>query len=271
MDTQLLPTSPSETPEHSASTDSLIREWLFRFGVEHKEDVAPRLPLWLEAFGGIDHETLESLFKRALKTCRFFPKVSEILEPIQKAEQRDVPEAAEQAWQRVLAIRREHYNPDMPQALLRCLGQLSERDRHAARAAGVFREFESVGGLHIWAKKRFVESFTAYGELEGDQFLLPNGHIKNLLTDLGQANPLPSSSRNWDECRLAGESYRARVATQGFPDLSPEDRSRIADELAAAARKEFWSNRASASQSSRMKTAMRYAFKPRSSGKSIQN
>ena len=224
-------------PEPSASTDSLIREWLFRFGVEHKEDVAPRLPLWLEAFDGIDPETLESLFRRALKSCLFFPKISEILKPIQKAEQSAMREAAEEAWQQVLAIRREHYNPDMPQALTRCLGQLSERVRQAARAAGVFREFESVEGLHVWAKKHFIESFSASGELERDQFLLPDGHIKNLLADLGQAKALPGPSHNWDECRTAGESYRERVATQGVPGLSPEERLRIADELAAAARK----------------------------------
>ena len=62
--------SPSKTPRPSDSA-ALIREWLFRFGVEHKEDVAPRLPLWLEAFGSMDAKLLERLFSRALKTCKF--------------------------------------------------------------------------------------------------------------------------------------------------------------------------------------------------------
>jgi hypothetical protein len=66
----------------SDSTSQLIKQWLFRFGIEHKEDVAPRLPLWLETFGGMDPAILESLFQRALKTCRFFPKISEILEHV---------------------------------------------------------------------------------------------------------------------------------------------------------------------------------------------
>jgi hypothetical protein len=205
--------------------------------VNFDKDIAPVLPLWLETFGGIDPAVLDRLFNRALKTCRFFPKIAEILEPLQKAEETAVPQAAENAWEQVLDLRRLYWNPDIPGELSHRLAQLPERVQQAARAAGVFREFESVEGLHVWAKKRFIESFIAYGELERDQFLLPNGQIKNLLADLGQAKALPGPSRNWDECRAAGESYRARVATQGVPGLSPEERLRIADKLAAAARK----------------------------------
>jgi hypothetical protein len=38
-----------------------------------------------------------------------------------------------------------------------------------------------VDALHTWAKKRFVESFIAFGEREHDQFLLPSGELKELL------------------------------------------------------------------------------------------
>src|SRR5260370_16364058 len=94
MRNQLVVISPSETQRPSDSTDRLIREWLFRFAVEHKEDVAPKLPLWLEAFGGMDAPILERLFSQALKTCKFFPKISEILEPLATAEANAAPEAA---------------------------------------------------------------------------------------------------------------------------------------------------------------------------------
>src|SRR5260370_42023539 len=105
MRNQLVVISPSETQRPSDSTDQLIREWVSRFGVEHKEDVAPKLPLWLEAFGGMDAAILERLFHRALRTCKFFPKISEILEPLASAEANAAPEAAEEAWRRVLEIR----------------------------------------------------------------------------------------------------------------------------------------------------------------------
>jgi hypothetical protein len=237
MKSQLLPISLSETQERSDLTAKLIREWLFRFGVEHKEDVAPKLPLWLESFGGMDAAILERLFSRALRTSRFFPKISEILEPLATAEANAAPEAAEEAWARVLEIRRVHWNPDIPGPFNRAIARLSERVQQAARAAGIFRDFESVEALHTWAKKRFVESFIAHGEREQNEFLLPDGEIKNLLSGFAQTKMLPAMSSDWNECRARGEAYRAQLATHGAPDLLPEERLRIADELAAAARK----------------------------------
>src|SRR6266478_8886135 len=207
MESQLLPISLSETQERSDSTEKLIREWLFRFGVEHKEDVAPKLPLWLEAFGGMDAAILERLFHRALRTCKFFPKVSEILEPLASAEANAAPEAAEEAWAGVLEIRRVHWNPDIPGPFNRAIARLSERVRQAARAAGVFRDFESVEALHTWAKKRFVESFIAYGELEQDKFLLPDGEIKNLLAEFSETKALPAPQVCFEDLHNRGLPY----------------------------------------------------------------
>jgi hypothetical protein len=206
MENQLLPISQSKMQEPSGS-DTLIREWLFRFGVEHKEDVAPRLPLWLEAFGAMDATIEERLYSRALKTCRFFPKVAEILEPIQKAEETATPQAAEMAWERVLELRRVYWNPDMPGGFSRGMPKLSERVQSAARAAGVFREVSNPDQLHVWGKKIFIESFIAYGELEQDRFLLPDGEMKNLLAGLAETKALPPASVEWSELRARGLEY----------------------------------------------------------------
>jgi hypothetical protein len=211
MQNLVLPISPSETQERSDSTSQLIKEWLFRFGVEHKEDVAPRLPLWLEAFGGIDAQTLESLFRKTLNTCKFFPKVAEILEHVSKTESNATNEAAEQAWQRALDIRRIHYNPDMPQYLAQALARLPERIRQSARAAGIFREHDSVESLHVWAKKRFLESFIAYGELEQDKYLLPDGEIKNLLAEFAESKALPAPTVDFHGLHERGLEYAERV------------------------------------------------------------
>jgi hypothetical protein len=234
---QLVAISPEPTQARSGSTARLIKEWLFRFGVNFKEDIAPIQPLWLETFGGMDAATLERLFSRALRACKFFPKVSEILEPLESAERNATPKAAEEAWEMVLDIRRRYWNPDIPGPLDRATATLSERVRQAARASGVFRDFESVEALHTRAKKRFVESFAAYGDLERDGFLLPDGEIKNLLSGFAQTKMLPAPIEDWSACRDRGKAYRAQLATQGAPDLLPEERLRVADELAAAARK----------------------------------
>jgi hypothetical protein len=179
------------------------REWLYRFGVEYKEDVAPKLPLWLEEFGGIEAAILERLFSRALRTCRYFPKVSEILEPLVNGEKNAAPVAAESAWEQILDIRRRYWNPDIPGPFNRAISRLSDRIRQAARAAGVFRNFTGAefeqGGLHTWGKKRFVESFLRYGELRQDQYLLPEGDVKELLFGFAQSKTLPATAEAWSE------------------------------------------------------------------------
>jgi hypothetical protein len=211
MESSLQVISLCKTPKPS---DSLIREWLFRFGVEHKEDVAPRVPLWLEAFGAMDPEILESLFKRALRNCKFFPKISEILEPVENVEKAAAPEAAEEAWQQVLEIRRLHWNPDIgrrdpriPTPFERATADLSERISQAARAAGIWRDFDSVADLHTWAKKRFIESFIAWGEVEQNKFLLPDGEIKNLISGVAKLKALPAPSQDWSELHARGLEY----------------------------------------------------------------
>lgn len=224
--------SPSKTQEHSAS-HGLIREWLFRFGVEHKEDVAPRVPLWLEQLGGIEPATLQRLFERAMRTYKFFPKIAEILEPLQGAEKKAAPEAAEQAWERVLEIRRTQWSPDAPGGFYGGKPKLSERIWQAARAAGVFQDFESVEGLHTWAKKRFIESFIAYGEVEQDKFLLPDGEIKNLLAEFSQTKALPAPRVNFKELHKRGMEYAEKLKTDPSqqPDLKRAIRA-VAGQLA---------------------------------------
>jgi hypothetical protein len=214
---------PSKTPKPSDSIAALIKDWLWNFGAEHKEDVAPKLDLWLDAFGGMDAETLESLFRRALTTCKFFPKVSEILEPIRRVEETATPQAAIEAWERVLGLRRQYWNPDAPGGFWPGMPKLSERVQAACRASGVFHDFETIDGLHIWAKKVFVESFVAWGETEQNKFLLPEGEIKKLLTSVAEAKALPSSS-NWQDLHGKGHSYCARPSPAAS---SPEPKRRF--------------------------------------------
>lgn len=180
------------------------------------------MALWQEQFGGIEPDTLLSLFQRAMRTCKFFPKVSEILEPLVGAEAKAAPEAAEEAWARVLEIRRLHWNPDIPGPFRCALARLSDRVRQAARAAGVFRDFESIDALHTWAKKRFVESFLAYGERE--LHLLPEGEIKNLIADIAEAKALPATSedleRDWKAMRARSLAYAEKL--KGDPSQQPD-------------------------------------------------
>lgn len=179
--------------------------------------------IWRDGLGDLPLDVLAAAFQKTLRECAFWPvKVADIRKHVIKARETATVEAAERAWQRVLEIRRVHYNPDIPGPFDRAVSGLSERVRQAARAAGVFRDFTESefenGGLHTWAKKRFVESFHAWGDLEQGKFLLPDCEAKKLLIEFAETKALP-----WTKPKPA-------------PRLPPEERLRIADELAARAR-----------------------------------
>jgi hypothetical protein len=187
----------------------------------------------------MDAATLERLFRRAFKTSKFFPKVAEILEPIQKAEASATPEAAEMEWEHVLELRRLYWNPDMSGGFSRGMPKLSERVAQACRAADVWRDFDSVDDLHTWAKKRFVGSYIVFGDLERDGFLLPEGEIKRLLTDAAKPKALPAPSVDFHTLHKRGLEYAAKTnllsawgdAAAELPKFDPEAQKEIETEL----------------------------------------
>lgn len=175
--------------------------------------------LWLEGFDDLPYDVLEAAFKKALKVCKFWPvKVADIREHVERTKKTASGEAAERAWQYVLDLRRRFWNPDMPGGFSRGMPKLSDRIAQAARAAGVFRDFDSVEGLHVWAKKRFVESYLAWGELEQDRFLLPDGELKNLLAGVAQTRALPGSGETYQEMRDRGLRYAQDLKTSPAED-----------------------------------------------------
>jgi hypothetical protein len=179
--------------------------------------------LWLEGFSDLSDSCLVAAFRKTIQSAKFWPvKIADVREHVSSAVSRSTDEASEKAWERVLEIRRVHWCPDIPGPFNHALAGLSERVRCAARASGIFRDFTESeyenGALHTWAKKRFFESFNSWGEREQDKFLLPEGETKKLLIEFAETKALP-----WAKPKEA-------------PTLPPEERLRVADELAAAAR-----------------------------------
>lgn len=193
--------------ETSETPDSLIRKWIvvlaetFQFELPESNPGVPSLAdAWVLALSDRTAQQLNAAFQKLLKSWKpdfgkKFPCPADLIGLISKVESTATGEAADKAWQRILEIRRVHWNPDIPGPFDRALAGLSERVRQAARAAGVWRDFTAEeyesGALHTWAKKRFIESFTAWGELQQDQFLLPDGEVKNLLTEFAKTKALP--------------------------------------------------------------------------------
>jgi hypothetical protein len=156
-------------------------------------------------------EKLEPMFRKALQTCKFFPKVAEVLEGANDAREKLDQFEAEGEWEHVLELRARYWSPDMPGGFSRGMPKLSERVRQACRAAGVFRDYENADQLHVWAHKRFVESFTAFGELEQGKHLLPDGEIKNLLTDTARAKALPAPAVDFADLHKRGLEYAEQI------------------------------------------------------------
>jgi hypothetical protein len=202
--------------------------------------------IWLEGLGDLPVDVLRAAFRKTLRQCAYWPvKLADIRKHVANAESNATDEAAEKAWARVLEIRRIHWNPDIPGPFDRAVAKLSERVRQAARAAGVFREFTASefekGALHTWGKKRFIESFTAYGELERDGFLLPDGEVKRLLTDFATAKALPAPAPCFEDLHKRGLQYAEgckelaalESACDNLPEFDAEAREKIETELAA--------------------------------------
>jgi len=124
----------------------------------------------------MDAETLGPLFRRAFRTCKFFPKVAEILEPLNAIEEINF----EDDWQALLDYCRRWVSPDIPNP--RGKPELPPEIDHAARAAGGLLWIESCPTEELqWAKKRFIEDLQRSrktGDLAG---LLTGGELRKLL------------------------------------------------------------------------------------------
>lgn len=232
--------SQSRCEEPRLTVADLIEEWLPKLAINagvalDANTQAVFLAIWLEGLADLSPAVLLAAFRKTLMECAYWPvKVADIRRHVSHAESNATGEAAQKAWQRVLEIRRVHWNPDIPGPFDRALAALPERIRQAARASGVFRDVESADDLHVWAKKRFLESFIAYGELEQEQFLLPDGEIKTLLAEFAESKALPVPTRDFHELQTRGLEYSAKLK-QGTPALSPEARLLAAERMAEAA------------------------------------
>jgi hypothetical protein len=186
--------------------------------------------IWAEGFSDLSNSVLEAAFRKTLRTVKYWPmKVADIREHVSHAEENAANVSAEEAWKRLLELRRVYWCPDLPGGFSRGMPKLSKRVQQAARAAGVFRDFESTEGLHVWAKKRFIESFIAYGEMKQDAFLLPDGEIKRMLTSFAQAKVLPALRADWNELRERGEAYRAKRESTAKPAEPVQETPRVID------------------------------------------
>lgn len=145
--------------------------------------------LWLEGFADLPLPVLEAAFRKAIKACKFWPKVADIREHIARAETNSNEEEAAGRWEKVRAYA-VRLSPDFPD---RNPPRISERTQRAIAAAGGLDFIRDCDAESLtWARKRFIEGYTRWGELEQDKYLLPEGEIKKLFAETAQ-KLLPTS------------------------------------------------------------------------------
>lgn len=184
--------------EQVSDKRQLIRDYLVKFSLNCNEalgDLAMQgyQQLWEESFTDLSYAVLSAALAKTVQRCRFFPKVADIRGEIDEARVAATQGAAEIEWQRMLDLRRRYWSPDMPGGFSRGMPTLTERVQTAAKASGVFT-LQDCGqeALHVWGKKRFIDSYTNFDKIE--QFLLPEGEIKTLLAGIAQTKTLPAAS-----------------------------------------------------------------------------
>ena len=218
------------------SKSQLISEWIAKLALNAGEALTAKtqsvyLALWGEGFDDLPYAVLEAAFKKAIRTCKFWPvKVADIREHVDRTRETAVGQAAETEWERVLEYRRLYWNPDMPGGFDRDMPKLSEQVGRAARASGIFKMIDceqpaerlAPDALHVWAKKRFIESYVAWEQLEQDRFLLPDGEIKNLLAGAAEQKALPSTNVSFEELHERGLEYAKKLPAPAPPTSQQE-------------------------------------------------
>lgn len=166
----------SEQPALSSS--AAIRQFLVKAGEVYSRQITePLVGIWLEQLGTYSVEKLEPLFRLVFATCKFFPTPADVLEPLKKLRESGAPLEAEYKWFQVLDYARTT-SPDYVSRPVR----IKERTQAAIRAAGGLDWIRDCPEDDLqWAKKRFIEAFMSWDMLDKNQFLLPDGELKNLI------------------------------------------------------------------------------------------
>lgn len=118
------------------------------------------------------------------------PAVADVLLHVESVKVSAREEVAERKWQQVLEYLRLHYNPDLSSS---AGPKISDHTRAAIRAAGGLAYLgDCLPEEKQWARKRFIDAYMRWEELERDYALLPEGEFKASLKAVAEAKSVPA-------------------------------------------------------------------------------
>ena len=121
---------------------------------------------WEEGFSDVEAGRLKAAFVACLRvhTFKTIPTIGDIRKHLQKAESNALDEEAAQKWTRVLEYIRVQWTPDIPSRNAPDFREQVRRAIHAAGGLAYIADCEPEAKQ--WARKRFIESYIRYSELE---------------------------------------------------------------------------------------------------------
>jgi hypothetical protein len=153
--------------------------------------------LWREGLEDLSYGVLERAFRRTLQACKYWPvKVSDIREQADRGREAYVQADAEIKWNNVLEYIRVYWSPDLPGGASSKAPPISPRVMYAIKCAGGLAEIAECLREHLHFKKEhFLEAYTAWETLRRDEFLLPDGPVKALISESIRRAELASQAK----------------------------------------------------------------------------
>jgi hypothetical protein len=181
--------------ETARQRSELITKWLLTLSAAFPpKDLSDGalFPIWTMALSDLSLPMIQSAFVKLISNFKPtsacpFPVPGNLREQIDSVNSAAEAGKVELAWQKALEYRRRFYDADKPGQLSTRAPALSQRMQNACRASGVLTEITEADQLHVWGKKRFIESYLNWEILEMNQHLLPEGPVKDAITQTAQS------------------------------------------------------------------------------------
>ena len=166
----------------------MVRQWLVKCGeIYGREITEPLVSLWVTELSSVSANIVDQLFRKHLRTSRFFPVPADILQPLAHTAELHRQDGAENDWHRVLDYVREWVHPDI---VFSRTPMLPEKLDRCARAAGGLQYLRACPTEElIWRKKQFLEAYERYDCL--DQHLIEDPELKKLFQRFANRFSLP--------------------------------------------------------------------------------
>lgn len=212
------------TPSDSSNLEKLISEWIVRFALNagialDASAQAHYRTLWLEGFSDLAPNRLQAAFVACLRahTFKTMPTIADVRQHLTKAQEAAVSLEAEQKWEQVLRYA-QSTSPDYPSRAVR----FKEQTRAAINAAGGLDWIRDCPLTELqWCKKRFIEAYVRFSELQQDEYLLPPGEVHDLLASVAKTKALQAPEvirESYEEMRARGLAHSEELKTSGYSE-----------------------------------------------------